>query len=124
MITKLYYDDIGRITSAAVLMPENDEQGPSQEVRPFIVVDALPPPGESYVVDGAVQPRPLPSAKISDNQLFDLPVPCTIYVGAAGQPIQAFPCSDTTATLNLPPGDYRVVVEAWPQLNREFKVRI
>jgi hypothetical protein len=65
-------------------------------------------------VDGAV------FSTVSPLTMSRLPAPCTIYID--GTPYE---CNESSVELDLPmPGTYRIRIEAFPYLNKEFTVEI
>lgn len=71
-----------------------------------------------YVADGEVRPRPANPARLDGMTLRDLPTPGTIHIGDA-----QYPYDEPTVDLEFEhPGTYKVRVESWPYLDKEFDV--
>lgn len=71
-----------------------------------------------YTVSGQVVPRPVNPATRDGHTLMNLPAPCTIHINEA-----AYLCGDSIAVMTFSqPGTYRVRVEAWPYLDKEFTI--
>lgn len=111
------YDSDGRIVMG-MTAPEATAQLNVQPGHQLLRV----PPGldiEAHYVDGGTwQPRPQCAAQLEGSRLVDLPAPCKIRINDA-----AYDCPDATADLEFDqPGTYRVVVSAWPYMDKEFTV--
>ena len=111
-----FFDSTGRITStlkadAGTIQANKDHFAGQWVAGEFYDTD-------HYVYSGAVMPRPYNPASLTGKVLTDLPVPSTIYVN--GQP---YDCLEPTVELEFDqPGTYRVRVECWPYLDKEFTV--
>lgn len=81
-------------------------------------VDGRSDPDTHYVKQGVLTPRPQNPAVLDGGTLSGLPVPSTINIGGVD-----YPCDEPVAELAFDqPGTYRIVVRAWPYLNKEFTV--
>ena len=73
---------------------------------------------KEYVANGVRTPRPANPARLNGLGLVNLPSPCTIYINR-----QPYECTETVAALTFTyPGQYRVVVSAFPYLDAEFTI--
>lgn len=112
------YDPAGRIVCAS-----DNADPPTVLGAPLawlqVEADAAPSSANSYVANGAIVSRLPNPATITGTSLSNLPAPCTIHVED-----EAYGCDEATATLSLPPGEYRVTVSAWPYLDAVFEVRV
>lgn len=71
-----------------------------------------------YIQDGHVTLRPPSTATLTGNVLTGLTAPCVIRINA-----RKYPCNEPRVELEFDqPGRYRVVVQAWPQLEKEFEI--
>ena len=71
-----------------------------------------------YVRDGELLPRPQSTAVLTGNRLSGLDVPCLVGIND-----EEYPCNETSVELEFDqPGRYRVVVRAWPQMEKEFEI--
>jgi hypothetical protein len=71
-----------------------------------------------YIPSGEVTLRPENPATLTGLELTNLPVPCVVKIGT-----QSYPCTESTATLSFnQPGTYKVTIESWPHLDKEFSV--
>src|SRR5690606_2744108 len=71
-----------------------------------------------YVSNGEVHPRPANPAHLDGMTLRDLPTPGTVHIGDA-----QYPYDEPVVELEFEhPGTYKVRVEAWPYLDKEFEV--
>lgn len=110
-----FYNAQGRVTGAVGL---EDEQL-------AVVEDKLGPhvPGnwydkDVYVANGEVIPRPANPATLDGMTLRNLPHSTIVHIN--GTP---YPCDEGYAELEFThPGTYKVRVECWPHLDKEFTV--
>ena len=111
-----FYDADGRITGVM--------SGPPASVQ--ATVDYLKEPfveGEGnletdYVNNGMLASRPACPAVFDGRTLSGLPVPSLIKINE-----QDYPCEASTVELEFDqPGKYRVVIKAWPYLDKEFTI--
>lgn len=109
-----FYDTDGRITGVL--------SGPSSSVQ--ATIEYLKTPfvnGEGnqdtdYVREGTIVARPECPAILSGKMLMGLPVPSHIKIND-----QDYPCDTNEVELEFDqPGKYRIVVQAWPHLDKEF----
>lgn len=134
MITISTYDDSGKITgviSGDQIVVQGIKDNPEFPHLNFISEGIpVPPPtainwvdgdwlGKPYYVSGGViTPQPENPAVLSGMELSNLPVPCEIKING-----QTYQCADSTATLSFnQPGTYKVIVQAWPHLDKEFSI--
>lgn len=134
MITISTYDDSGKITgviSGDQIVIQDIKDNPEFPPLNFLSEGIpIPPPttvnwvdgdwlGKPYyVLNGVVTPQPENPAALSGMELSNLPVPCEIRIND-----QSYQCTDSTATLSFSqPGAYKVIVKAWPHLDKEFSI--
>lgn len=71
-----------------------------------------------YAPSGVLTNRPVQATMLVGQTLHYLPAPCAIYVGD-----KKYECGESVADLQFDqPGTYRVRVECWPYLDKEFTV--
>ena len=71
-----------------------------------------------YVLDGVVMPRLESPVVLDRGVLRGLPLPCLITINET-----EYPCDTETVELEFDqPGSYRVSVQAWPYLDKEFTI--
>lgn len=71
-----------------------------------------------YVKNGSVHLRPTMGAKLTGATVTGVPVPCAVHINS-----QRYECSDSTIELEFDqPGTYKVRLECWPYLDKEFTV--
>lgn len=116
METVSFYDADGRIVG--VMSGPHDCIVATGQHNQQQWVEGGSDPETHYVAQGVLTPRPENPAALSAGTLSDLPVPCTIHIGSVD-----YPCDEPVAELAFDqPGTYRVVIEAWPYLNKEFEI--
>ena len=113
------YDSTGKImgliNSDPVTIGHTQNNLPDQT---FIEGDYLADRATKYVLDGSIADRPANPSILTGFDLTSLPVPCDIHVNQS-----VYPCTDGYATLSFSlPGTYRVIVKAWPMLDKEFSI--
>ena len=72
---------------------------------------------DKYVVDGVVVDRPENPAQLEGDTLKDVPVPSRILIDNI-----LYPCDDDTVELDLEQGTKKIVIRAWPHLDKEFNL--
>lgn len=81
-------------------------------------VEGLYEPGLFYVLGGEAMARPENPATLSGSTLSNVPVPSTIHINN-----ESYPCEESTVELEFAhPGEYRIRVESWPYLDKEFEI--
>lgn len=71
-----------------------------------------------YVANGGVHPRPPNPAEFNGTRLTGLPANTIIYINNT-----PYACDDGYADLEFThPGTYRIRVECWPHLDKEFTI--
>jgi hypothetical protein len=111
-----FYDPTGLIVAWSVNEEITDGTGTP---LPFVEGDASVNIVSNYVKDGKITPRPANPTTLEGTTLKNLPSPCQIYVAG-----KVFDCTDPECALDLPAGDYTIVVSAWPMMNARFDVRV
>lgn len=75
-------------------------------------------PEKYYVTRGVATLRPEQSSELIGFKLLKLPVPCTIRINE-----RTYPCHEREAELTFDqPGTYKIAVEAWPYIRKEFTI--
>lgn len=116
------YDSVGRIFSVG--------SGPTNIPIEFAAERAVSDNGAAgyllgrydmetmYVENGLVIARPVCPAQLQGLTLSGLPSPCQISING-----HVYECDDAEAELDFDsPGTYKVVVRAWPYLDKEFSI--
>lgn len=71
-----------------------------------------------YVIDGCITPRPESPSYLDGMSIKNLPNPCVILIEG-----ESYDCNETEVELSFSqPGIYKVLVLAWPFLDKEFIV--
>lgn len=71
-----------------------------------------------YVEAGNIKPRPACTAVLTGNVLSGLPIPSLISINR-----EEYLCNEERVHLEFnQPGKYRVIVRAWPQMDKEFEI--
>lgn len=116
METVSFYDAAGRIVG--VMSGPSDCIVATGQHNQHQWVEGGGDPETHYVAQGVLTQRPEIPAVLSGTSLSGLPVPCTITIGGVD-----YPCQESVAELAFDqPGTYRVIVQAWPYLNKEFSI--
>lgn len=116
MDTIYFHDGQGRETGRLHADPDTLALNAQHATEPFVYGDYID--AEVYVDGATARPRPSQSTKLIGQTLTNLPVPCTITINDT-----EYPCNDTSAELAFDyPGKYRIVVRAWPHLDKEFEI--
>lgn len=111
-----FFDERGRVTSNLTTDPAGIQANKDHFPGRWVEGDWLNK--DVYVKDGRVTPRPANPAKLDGLTLTDLPSPGTLHIDGA-----AYPYEDSTVELEFDhPGTYKVRVESWPYLDKEFTV--
>lgn len=118
------YEHSGRLLASLIFNPEPES---ADDPRIALQVEANGAAGavffdgdegSHYVSNGEVLPRPQNGAYLDGMTLRGLPVPCTISINGVD-----YECTDTDAELSFDqPGEYVVLVRAFPALDKEFTV--
>lgn len=112
-----FFDSTGKITGRAGAQETVMEVIKEMAVMPFVEGDYFDEKDTKYVVDGVVVPRPENPSTLVGLDLANLPIPSEIIINGSSR----YPCTDSTATLSFNlPGIYKIKVEAWPYLDKEF----
>lgn len=114
MISISHYDQSGKITSVVKSDAQTMQYCIEHATSPFVMGEYYG--DDVYVANGVVQARPANPAVLNGLELTGLPTPCTIHINNV-----AYPCSETSVELEFDqPMTYRVRVEAWPYMDKEF----
>ena len=117
MKTFSLYDADGRIFSMCSLQQDliDDVANLNQAIGH---VEGAVDGSTHYVRDGQVVPRLDNPAILQDRVLSSLPVPCEILINN-----RRYEATTEMAELEFDqPGSYRVSVQAWPYLDKEFTI--
>lgn len=115
MITISFYDSQGKITGS-VAQSHDQYELTKDRLDPHVEGDWYDK--DVYVSNGGVHPRPQNPAQLDGLHLTHLPAPGAIHIDDA-----SYPYDDTTVELEFEhPGTYRVRVECWPYLDKEFEI--
>lgn len=111
-----FFDESGRITSNLTTDPAVIQANKDHFPGRWVEGDWYGK--DVYVANGAVHPRPANPAQLEGLTLTHLPTPGTIHIGDA-----QYPYDEPTVELEFEhPGTYKVRVESWPHLDKEFEV--
>ncbi|MFY3137177.1 hypothetical protein ACOTFF_10880 [Achromobacter xylosoxidans] len=112
------YDADGRVFSVLSLQ-QADQLGEMVAANGASgYVDGVVDGQSHYVRDGLVTPRPRGKAVLRGAMLSGLPVPSLISINR-----KEYLCNEANIELEFDqPGKYRIVVRAWPYLDKEFTV--
>ncbi len=116
MYTATFYDATGHILGVMRGPLESVEATAEVTGSPFVEGEGNP--DLQYVRERVLVSRPESPVVLEGLTLSRLPVPCVIRIGDVG-----YPTEEPVAELEFSqPGTYRVVIEAWPYLNKEFEI--
>jgi hypothetical protein len=114
--------EIGRILSCAFLPEEFHHEDHIQE---GLYLDEQPNYSTDYVDGDVIGKRPASTATLEGNVLSGLVVGGKLTIVGTNRNVRSYDLTAETATLNFPlPGTYKVIVEAWPMLEKEFEITI
>ncbi|MEI2416225.1 hypothetical protein V8Z80_08575 [Orrella sp. JC864] len=116
LIPATFYDGTGRILQSGWFQERVIEGLAARLGLQYVLQPA--DVARDYVVAEAVVARPSNPARLEGLVLVDLPAPCRIDIDG-----QEYECDDTRAELEFSvPGTFRVMVRAWPYLDKEFTI--
>lgn len=118
MSTYSLYDSDGRVFSVLSLQ-QLDQLEPLVAMNGAAgYVEGVVDAGTQYVQEGRVQSRPSNTSTLAGNVLSGLHIPSVISVNR-----MEYPCNESSIELEFDqPGRYRIVVRAWPQIDKEFEI--
>ena len=111
-----FYDSTGRITGQSDFPPSIEQM--IKELTPDPWVDGAWFGKPVYVLSGEVTPRPVNPVTLSGFTLNNVPVPATVKINDTSYETNE---SQVELGFNLP-GTYKVLVSAWPYLDKEFQI--
>ena len=121
-----FYDPQGRLTGGAGL---EDDQYERVKDRLEAHIEGSWSGRTHYLANGVLAQRPENPVELDGLTLRRMPVPCTINIRDADRDgnipgrDKVYPCDVPEAELGFEhPGRYRVRVECWPYLDKEFIV--
>lgn len=118
MKTYSLYDADGRVLYVLCLQQEDQLEQVVSSNGAAGYVDGSVDGRTQYVEEGRVKPRPESTAVLTGSMLSGMPVPSSISINR-----QEYLCNEGSAQLEFDqPGKYRVVVRAWPQMDKEFEI--
>jgi hypothetical protein len=108
------HDPAGRLLVAKLA-----SEASSATTQPYgLYVDGMHDGSVSYVVAGAVEPRPGNPTTLSGTTLSNIPLPSQIVIDGV-----VYDATGSTMELVFPlPGTYEVIVVSFPPLNKTFQV--
>ena len=111
-----FYDERGEITGSIGADAQGIQANKDRTEHPWVDGDWYGK--DVYVSNGGVHPRPANPARLDGMTLRELPTPGTIHIDGA-----SYPYDEPTVELEFEhPGTYKVRVESWPHLDKEFEV--
>ncbi|CUK21773.1 hypothetical protein [Achromobacter xylosoxidans] len=118
MKTYSLYDADGRVLYVLCLQQKDQLEQVISSNGAAGYVDGSVDGRTQYVEEGRVKPRPECTAVLTGSLLSGMPVPSSISINR-----QEYLCNEGSAQLEFDqPGKYRVVVRAWPQMDKEFEI--
>ncbi len=118
MNTYSLYDSDGRVFSVLSLQQVDQLERLVSMNGAAGYIEGVVDPETQYVQEGRVESRPPGTSMLTGSVLSGLPVPCVVSVNR-----MEYPCNQSSIELEFDqPGRYRIVVRAWPQIDKEFEI--